>query len=94
MKCSFAKMSTKGTFEPIWPYGTDLYGRFLYLESGTERVLIAAVDLSGSPPREAARWRREVARRTGFRKNPCGTMSFRFMPRRRMNRWPARRWMR
>ena len=49
MKCSFAKMSTKGTFEPIWPYGTDLYGRFLYLESGTERVLIAAFDLSGSP---------------------------------------------
>ena len=45
MKCSFAKMSTKGTFEPIWPYGTDLYGRFLYLESGTERVLIAAFDL-------------------------------------------------
>lgn len=66
MKCSFAKMSTKGTFEPIWPYGTDLYGRFLYLESGTERVLIAAFDLSGSPPREAARWRREVARRTGI----------------------------
>ena len=58
LKCSFAKMSTKGTFEPIWPYGTDLYGRFLYLESGTERVLIAAFDLSGSPPREAARWRR------------------------------------
>ena len=39
MKCSFAKMSTKGTFEPIWPYGTDLYGRFLYLESGTEQAL-------------------------------------------------------
>lgn len=54
----------KGDLEPIWPYGTDLYGRFLYLESGTERVLIAAFDLSGSPPREAARWRREVARRT------------------------------
>ena len=54
MKCSFAKMSTKGTFEPIWPYGTDLYGRFLYLESGTERVLIAAFDLSGSPPRGGA----------------------------------------
>ena len=26
MKCSFAKMSTKGTFEAYWPYGTDLYG--------------------------------------------------------------------
>ena len=44
MKCGFAKMSTKGTFEPVWPYGTDIYGRFLYLESGKERVLIAAFD--------------------------------------------------
>lgn len=66
MKCGFAKMSTKGTFEPVWPYGTDIYGRFLYLESGKERVLIAAFDLSASYPREAARWRREVARRTGI----------------------------
>ena len=48
MKCGFAKMSTKGTFEPVWPYGTDIYGRFLYLESGKERVLIAAFDLSAS----------------------------------------------
>lgn len=66
MKCSFAKMSTKGTFEPIWPYGTDLYGRFLYLESGTEQALIAAFDFNGSHPREADRWRREIARRTGI----------------------------
>ncbi|MFR5864002.1 MAG: hypothetical protein ACLUFV_01730 [Acutalibacteraceae bacterium] len=65
MKCSFAKMSTKGTFEPIWPYGTDLYGRFLYLESGTERVLIAAFDLSGSPAR----------RRAGGAKSPAGQNS-------------------
>lgn len=66
MKCSFAKMSTKGTFTPQWPYGTDLYGRFLYLESGEERVLIAAFDFNGSAPREAARWKREIARRTGI----------------------------
>ena len=94
MKCSFAKMSTKGTFEPIWPYGTDLYGRFLYLESGTERVLIAAFDLSGSLPARRRAGGARLPAGQGFRKNPCGTMSFRFMPRRRMNRWPARRWMR
>lgn len=59
-------MSTKGTFVPEWPYGTDLYGRFLYLESGNERALIAAFDFNASFPREADRWRREVASRTGI----------------------------
>lgn len=66
MKCSFAKMSTKGTFKQKWPYGTDLYGRFMYLESGDERVLIAAFDFNATFPREADRWRREVAARTGI----------------------------
>lgn len=66
MKCSFAKMSTKGTFEAYWPYGTDLYGRFMYLESGAERVLIAGFDFNGTFPKEADRWRREVSMRTGI----------------------------
>ena len=66
MKCSFAKMSTKGTFKEEWPYGTDLYGRFLYIEQGDERVLIAGFDFNATFPREADRWRREVAARTGI----------------------------
>ncbi|MBO5870892.1 MAG: hypothetical protein J6Q89_09095 [Clostridia bacterium] len=66
MKCSFAKMSTKGTFEAYWPYGTDLYGRFMYLESNDEKVLIAAFDFNGTFPKEADRWRREVAKRVGI----------------------------
>lgn len=66
LKVSFAKMSTKGTFKAQWPYGTDLYGRFLYLESGKEQALIAAFDFNGSYPKEAARWRREVSKRTGI----------------------------
>ena len=66
MKCSFAKMSTKGTFKQEWPYGTDLYGRFLYLESGEERVLIGAFDFNATFPREADRWRKEIAKQTGI----------------------------
>ena len=66
MKCAFAKMSTKGTFEAVWPYGTDLYGRFLYLESGGEQALIAAFDFGGGFPKEAERWRQAMARETGI----------------------------
>ena len=66
MKCSFAKMSTKGTFKPEWPYGTDIYGRFLYLEQGNEKVLIAGFDFNATYPREADRWRRELAARVGL----------------------------
>ncbi len=66
MKCSFAKVSMKGTFKEEWPYGTDIYGRFFYMESGTERFLMAAFDFSATYPREANRWRREVSARTGI----------------------------
>lgn len=66
MKASFGKISTKGTFEPVWPYGTDLYGRFVYLENGGECALIAAFDFSGTQPKEANRWRREVSALTGI----------------------------
>ncbi len=66
MKCSFSKISTKGTFTPVWPYGTDLYGRFLYLESDVERALVAAFDFGGTFPREADRFREELSARTGI----------------------------
>ncbi len=66
MKCSFAKMSARGTFEEIWPYGTDIYGRFIYLSSGAEQVLIAGFDFNATYPREAERWRQEMSRRTGI----------------------------
>lgn len=66
MKCSFAKISTKDTFAPVWPYGTDLYGRFLYIEDGEEQALVCAFDFSATFPHEADRWRREVSLRTGI----------------------------
>lgn len=66
MKCSFAKMTTRGTYKEYWPFGTELYGRFIYLESGNEKVLIAGFDFNGTYPKDAERWRREVAKRTGI----------------------------
>ncbi len=66
MKCSFKKMSTKGSFNAVWPYGTDLFGRFFYLEAETERFLLCAFDFNATFPREAARFRREMAKLTGI----------------------------
>lgn len=73
-KCSFAKVTTRGIYDayagrgPIstWEYGTELYGRFFYLESGGQRALIAAFDFLGTFSKDANRWRREVAQRTGI----------------------------
>ena len=66
MKVSFGKISTKGTFKQVWPYGTDLYGRFIYFENKGTKALIAAFDFNGTQFKEANRWRTEVAKRTGI----------------------------
>lgn len=66
MKCSFAKIPLGGTFTPVWPFGTELYGRFLYLEKGTEKALICAFDFLGTFHTEARRWREEVSKATGI----------------------------
>lgn len=73
-KCSFAKVATReiyntyGARGPIaeWEYGTELYGRFFYLESDGEQALIAAFDFLGTFSKDANRWRRAVAERTGI----------------------------
>ena len=66
MKCSFSKVSMKGTFKEEWPYGTDIYGRFFYMETATEKLVFAAFDFGATYPREAARWRKEVSAQTGI----------------------------
>ncbi len=66
MKCSFKKISTKGTFNAVWQYGTDLYGRFFYLESETEKFLLCAFDFNATFPREANRFRSEMSKKTGI----------------------------
>lgn len=66
MKCSFAKVPLRGTFKEVWPYGTELYGRFIYLEKGDEKALICAFDFLGTFPFEARRWRKAVSEATGL----------------------------
>jgi len=68
-KCSFGKISLRNTFHPKWPFGTELYIRLLYVESGSTQVLFAAVDSLCTAPSETARFRKEVAIRTGIPKS-------------------------
>ncbi|WP_176012674.1 hypothetical protein [Victivallis sp. Marseille-Q1083] len=73
-KCSFAKVTTRGVYDSRiargamadWEYGTELYGRFFYLESEGQRTLVAAFDFLGTFSKDANRWRRAVAERTGI----------------------------
>ncbi len=65
-QCSFGKVSTKGVFTPTMPYGTDLYGRMLYLRSRDTRVLITAFDFLGDSPALATRFRQGVSEATGI----------------------------
>lgn len=66
MKCAFGKISLKGTFKEQWEYGTGLYGRFLYLQSGSEQALICAFDLAGTFHTEARRFTARVSKLTGI----------------------------
>ena len=66
MKCAFGKISLKGTFKEQWEYGTDLYGRFMYLSKGEEQALVCAFDLAGTFHTEALRFTNEVSRLTGI----------------------------
>lgn len=58
-KCSFAKVATReiyntyGARGPIaeWEYGTELYGRFFYLESDGSRRLLQLLIFWGPFPR-------------------------------------------
>ncbi len=62
-ECSFAKLPLRGTFTPRWPFATELYGRFLYIRSGTEQVLFCAFDSLGTWACDTRKFRREIAGR-------------------------------
>ncbi|MBP5230171.1 MAG: hypothetical protein ILO68_00420, partial [Clostridia bacterium] len=66
MKAAFGKLSTKGVFSPVWPYGTDLYERLIYLEQNGVRVLICVFDFNGTFPSDTDRFRKEVSSATGI----------------------------
>lgn len=66
MKCSFAKESMKNTFESVWEWGSELFGRYFYLENNEEQLLICAFDFSMTFPVEARRFTSEVSKATGI----------------------------
>lgn len=65
-KCSFAKIPLRGTFEPRWPYATELYGRFLYICSGDEQVLVCAFDSLNTWASDARMFRERVSAACGI----------------------------
>lgn len=69
MKAAFEKFSAKGAFKPRWPYGTDLYGRLLYLEQNGTQVLICVFDFLGTYPSDTVFFRKEVSKKTGIPEN-------------------------
>lgn len=72
--CSFGKITLRGLFEPRPPYsdnpdgafGTELYGRLLYIGSRDAECLICAFDLLGTFPVEARRFCALVSAKTGI----------------------------
>ncbi|MBQ9414231.1 MAG: hypothetical protein IJU16_03790, partial [Clostridia bacterium] len=67
--CCFDKISIQGIFHPLWPYGTDLYDRLLYIETEQTQVLLCALDSGGTFYHEADRFREEVSANTGIPAN-------------------------
>lgn len=65
-KCCFDKIPLRGTFEPVWPFGTELYARMLYLESKHTQVLMLAFDTLCTSPDETDRFRQAVSAQTGI----------------------------
>lgn len=65
-KCCFGKVPLRGTFDPVWPFGTELYARMLYLETDSTQVLLLALDTLCTAPDETTRLRAIVSERTGI----------------------------
>ncbi len=63
---SFGKVPLRGTFHAYWPFGTELYARLLYIHSGDNEVLIAAMDLGDTVQRETARFRALLSEKVGI----------------------------
>lgn len=63
--CSFGKISLQGLFDAVWPFGTDLYARILYLSTGETQTVLVALDTLCTLPRETERFRTLVSEATG-----------------------------
>jgi hypothetical protein len=65
-KCGFGKVVTNGVWEASCPFGTDLEGRFLYIEDAGRRWLLAAFDFSYMFRRTSLAWRKGISAATGI----------------------------
>lgn len=65
-KCCFGKISLRGTFPPVWPFGTELYARMLYIESKQTKALMIAFDTLCTAPDNTAIFRDLVSAKTGI----------------------------
>ncbi len=62
-RCSFSKVSIKGTFTPRWDFYTDLYCRLIYIASGDEQVLFCAFDTLNVWARDTKTFREQISAR-------------------------------
>jgi len=65
-KCGFGKVVVNPVFTATRPFGTDLEGRFIYVEDGPNRWLLAVFDFSYLFRRTSLAFRRAVAEATGI----------------------------
>ncbi|MBE6763643.1 MAG: hypothetical protein E7553_04740 [Ruminococcaceae bacterium] len=65
-KCSFSKVPLSGTWEPYWPFGTELHARLLYIQTDKTEVLITAFETGDTSRPATAQFRREVSEKTGI----------------------------
>jgi hypothetical protein len=65
-KCSFAKVAVNDVFQAKYPFGTDLEGRFMYIEDVEHQWLLASFDFSGTFRRTCMEWREGISAATGI----------------------------
>ena len=65
-KCSFSKVSLRDTWEPYWPFGTELYARLFYVQTDSTEALIAAIDTNDTAHGETTVFREGVSAATGI----------------------------
>jgi len=64
-ECAIGKIATNGTWEPRFPFGTDIEGRFLYVRDEERQWLLATFDFSYRYRRTSLAFRRAVSEATG-----------------------------
>mgnify|MGYP003276800418 CR=1 FL=1 len=65
-KCAFGKVKINGFFPAKQPFGTDLFARMAYFESGRDQSLIIAFDLPGTFPADTAIFRESLSALSGI----------------------------